>query len=89
MDSTPREEIQREFGPQPLDDWMEQLDLTNRDLVFASVEQLTHKQVQKARKGRRISANLKNKIKNALERRLQGSQEERTFRMDELFNYLD
>jgi len=66
---------------------MNEFSLSNRDLVTTSTEQLTHKQVQKARKGRRISSNLQNKIKNALEQALRDSARERTFSMAELFNY--
>ena len=42
-----------EHGTQPLDAVLNQLGLKNADLVAASTEFLTHKQVNKARKGRR------------------------------------
>lgn len=87
MDQEPAKEIQREFGTQPLDQWMKEFHLENRDLVAASTEQLTHKQVQKARKGRRLSANLQGKVKNALEKVLRESGRERTFQREDLFNY--
>ncbi len=45
---------------------LESLSLKNDDLVKVSSEQLTHKQVQKARKGRYITANIKGKIVRAL-----------------------
>ena len=51
---------------QPLDEIMESLSLKNDDLVKASSEQLTHKQVQKARKGKPITSNIKGKIVRAL-----------------------
>ena len=51
--------MQNEFGPQPLDEVMKGCSLKNDDLVQASREQLTHKQVQKARQGRRITPNIK------------------------------
>jgi len=50
----------------PLDDVLKSLSLRNDDLVQASDEQLTHKQVQKARKGRRVTLNIKGKIVRAL-----------------------
>lgn len=59
-------ESSRNHGTQPLDVLLDELGLTNRDLVAASTEQLTHKQVQKARKGRRVTENIQRKILNAL-----------------------
>ncbi|MFR1412267.1 MAG: hypothetical protein ACLSUW_08185 [Akkermansia sp.] len=41
----------RNHGEQPLDELMKRWHLTNHDLVEISPEQLTHKQVQKARQG--------------------------------------
>lgn len=79
---------QRDLGPQPIDALMERLCLANNELVAASTEQLTHKQVQKARKGRRVTRNIQKKIKNALERILLEKGEERRFALDELFNYV-
>ncbi|MDF1657134.1 MAG: hypothetical protein P1U58_05950 [Verrucomicrobiales bacterium] len=79
---------QRDHGPQPIDALMERLCLANNELVAASTEQLTHKQVQKARKGRRVTRNIQKKIKNALERILLEKGEERRFALDELFNYV-
>jgi hypothetical protein len=51
---------------QPLDQIMESRCLKNDDLVSASIEQLTHKQVQKVRKGRRVTSNIQGKIIRAL-----------------------
>ncbi len=51
---------------QPLDDLMERRSLTNDDLVRCSGEQLTHKQLQKARKGKRLTPNIQGKIVRAL-----------------------
>ncbi len=45
---------------------MTSLDLKNHDLVAASTEGLTHKQVQKGRKGRRLTRNIQDKIISAL-----------------------
>ena len=49
-----------------LDKVLESCSLKNDDLVQASGEQLTHKQVQKARKGRRVTPNIQGKIVRAL-----------------------
>ncbi len=56
----------RDLGPQPLDAILDEIGLCNHQLVALSTEQLTHKQVQKARKGRRISVNIQRKILKAL-----------------------
>ena len=55
-----------ELGVQPLDQIMTDLKLSNHDLVAASTEQLSHKVVQKGRKGRRLTLNAQHKILNAI-----------------------
>ncbi len=45
---------------------MERWHLANHDLVEISDEQLNHKQVQKARKGRQLTLNLMQKLARAL-----------------------
>ena len=55
-----------EAGVQPLDAVLIQLNLKSHDLVAASAEHLTHKEVQKGRRGRRLTANLQGKIVRAL-----------------------
>jgi hypothetical protein len=72
-----------EHGIQPLDTVMDGLGLKNADLVAASTEFLTHKQVNKARKGRRLTINVQMKILNALNKK----SGEKKFRREELFNY--
>jgi hypothetical protein len=72
------------FGPQPLDRILDELGLANSVLVEASTEQLTHKQVQKGRKGRRLTPNIQHKIVNALNAAADG---ERKYAIGDLFNY--
>ena len=55
-----------ELGVQPLDEVMKNRSLSNDDLVKSSTEQLTHKQVQKARSGKRVTVNIQLKILRAL-----------------------
>lgn len=55
-----------DLGPQPLDKLMDQWALSNHDLVDVSTEQLTHKQVQRARKGRRLTLKMMMKVTRAL-----------------------
>jgi hypothetical protein len=51
---------------QPINDVLTARGLANGDLVKASTEQLTFKQVQKARMGRPVTANIQGKIMRAL-----------------------
>lgn len=72
-----------DLGTQPLDGLMTKHGLSNHALVAASAEQLSHKVVQKARKGRRLTARAKTKILNALHLALP----EMEFAHRDLFNY--
>lgn len=54
------------YGPQRIDDILKSWGLENHDLVEASPEQLTHKQVQKARAGRKLTLKLMQKVSRAL-----------------------
>lgn len=60
------DELTRDHGPQPLDGLMLRWNLTNHELVEVSTEQLNHKQVQKARKGRQLTLHLMQKMMRAL-----------------------
>ncbi len=60
------DELTRDHGPQPLDGLMDRWNLTNHELVEVSEEQLNHKQVQKARKGRQLTLHLMQKLARAL-----------------------
>ncbi|MGI6300552.1 MAG: hypothetical protein ACOX52_05785 [Verrucomicrobiota bacterium] len=71
-----------DVGPQPLDDLMDHANISNADLVQASTAQLTHKQIQKARKGRRITLNIQDKILHAL-----CTHTKQQFVRDQLFTY--
>ena len=87
--------IDRDLGPQPIAGILDELGLDNHALVVASTEPLTHKAVGKARKGRRLSPTLKNRITRALNRAIEtrqasaggspGSTE--AYRLEDLFNY--
>ncbi|MGE9269846.1 MAG: hypothetical protein ACQKBU_03510 [Verrucomicrobiales bacterium] len=56
----------REKGTQPVDRMMEDWGLSNHDMVDASPEQLTHKQVQRARKGRVLTLAMMQKLTRSL-----------------------
>jgi len=54
-----------DLGDQPLIVKMEEWGLTNDDLVSASTEQLTYKQVQRAKSGRRLTLKMMFKVTRA------------------------
>jgi hypothetical protein len=75
-------DIDRDMGPQPIAEVMAKLGLKSHDLVAASTEQLTHKMVSKACKGRRLTPHIQSKILRAI-----NAATGRSYRMAELFNY--
>lgn len=56
----------RDHGVQPLDTLMTRWGITNHQLTEESVEQLNHKQVQRARKGRQLTLHLMQKVARTL-----------------------
>lgn len=81
------DEIERNLGVQPLDAVMGEFGLGNHDLVGASTEQITHKMVARARKGRRLTSNVKMKIVNALNLAVKGKEGARVFLVKDVFDY--
>lgn len=72
----------RNKGPQPLAELMQQLQLKPHDLVEASAEQLTHKMVARAMKGRQLTINSRGIIQRAFNRATGKS-----WTQAQLFNY--
>ncbi len=72
----------REFGIQPIAALLEELQLKPHDLVVASTEQLTHKMVARAIKGRRLTSNSKGIVQRALNRAAN-----KNYSFAQLFNY--
>lgn len=60
------QESTRNHGTQPLDAIMTDWSISNHDLVEDSFEQLNHKQVQKARKGRQLTLHMMMKVARTL-----------------------
>ena len=58
--------MQRDLGPQPIAEVMARLGLKPHDLVAASSQQLTHKMVSRACKGRRLTPNVQSKVLHAI-----------------------
>lgn len=78
----PATSVERDLGQQPIALLMEQSGLKATDLVDASSEQITHKMVSRAIKGRRLTANTMGKVHRALDKAT-GSTHQRS----DLFNY--
>lgn len=84
-----QDEIERNLGVQPLDGIMTGHALGNHDLVTASQEPMTHKAVQRARKGRRLTKHMKQRMADALNKavKAQGKEIERDWVVSDLFTY--
>ncbi len=76
------DEIERNLGPQPIERIMAEHQLSPHDLVAASTEQITHKMVARACKGRRLTPNVQAKVQAALNRATQ-----QQYRLADLFTY--
>ena len=74
----------RDFGPQPIARVMQERGLTPNDLVRASQDQLTHKAVGRAMRGRWLTPNMRDKVRRALERA-----SGQPYALGELFSYAE
>jgi hypothetical protein len=74
--------IERDLGPQPIAAILEKLNLKPHNLVAASTQQLTHKMVSRACKGRRLTINTQTKVLNAL-----NAASGKNYALGDLFNY--
>ena len=75
-------ENQLNFGPQPIAKIMDDKGLKSHDLVEASTEQITHKMVSRACKGRKLTPKVKLKMQNALNNAAGGQ-----YKLKDIFNY--
>lgn len=73
---------ERNLGEQPIARLMAAGNLTRHDLVAASTQQITHKMVARACKGRWLTPNTKNKVLDALNKAAG-----KTYAMRDVFNY--
>ena len=76
------DEVERNLGEQPIAQVMAAHGLKPHDLVQASTEQLTHKMVARACKGRRLTLNVQTKVLNAL-----NAATGRHYALSDLFSY--
>ena len=77
-----RQDIERNLGEQPIAGIMAGHGLKAHDLVAASTEQITHKMVTRACKGRRLTPNVQSKVRNAL-----NAASGEDYSIKDLFNY--
>ncbi len=77
-----KDDGERNLGEQPIAGIMTELGLKPHDLVVVSTEQITHKMVSRACKGRRLTPNVQTKILNALNKAAGKS-----YSLNELFTY--
>lgn len=77
-----KEDVILNLGPQPILQIMTEQGLKPHDLVAASGENLTHKMVSRACKGRRLTRNTKSKVLNAMNKLSKTAYSE-----SDLFNY--
>jgi hypothetical protein len=76
------------LGEQPLDRVLRERGLSNHDVVAASPAPLTHKAVQRARKGRRLTRRTQLRVAEAVNRALVAAGEGgATLAVSDLFNY--
>ncbi|MDD5135958.1 MAG: hypothetical protein PHX20_07610 [Candidatus Omnitrophica bacterium] len=74
--------MERDLGEQPIAKIMARHGLSAHDLVACSTEQITHKMVGRAVKGRRLTPNVQRKILNAL-----NNAAKKKYPLKDLFNY--
>ena len=82
MTDSMSDKTEKNLGPQPIADVMASHKLKPNDLVTASTQQLTHKMVTRACKGRKLTKNSKYKVMNAL-----NLAANKDYSMTDLFNY--
>ena len=75
-------DIERNLGEQAVARLMAEHGLRAHDLVVASTEQITHKMVARACRGRRLTRGVQGKIRNALNRA-----SGRQYALEDLFSY--
>ncbi len=75
-------DVERNLGEQPIARIMREQGLRPHDLVAASTDQITHKMVSRACKGRRLTAHVQAKILHALNQATG-----KTYALRDLFNY--
>lgn len=76
------ENSEHNLGPQPIEDVLEKHGLSHHDVVAASTEQITHKMVARACKGRKLSRRVQLKLLRAV-----NTAAEADYKLSDLFTY--
>ena len=76
------DDIERDLGEQPITRVMAEHELKPHDLVAASTQQITHKMVARACKGRRLTLRIQCKVRDAL-----NGAAANDYSLDQLFTY--
>lgn len=76
------DKIERNLSVQPITKIMAEHGVKPNDIVKASTEQITHKMIARAVKGRRLTPKVQYKILNALNKAV-----EKNYTLKDLFNY--
>jgi len=74
--------VERDLGEQPIAKIITELGLKSNDLVSNSTEQITHKMVNRAAKGRRLNLKIQYRILNALNKAAN-----KQYTLKDIFNY--
>jgi len=75
-------EAERDLGYQPIEDILKKHHLSHHDVVAASTEQITHKMVARACKGRKLSRRVQLKLLRAV-----NTAAETDYKLKDLFTY--
>ncbi len=86
-EESPNEKVERNLGTQPLDSIMLEQGLNNHDLVELRPVDLSHKAVQRARKGRRLTSKMKLRLTWVVNDALKKRGIDLKYATRQLFNY--
>lgn len=76
------EKTEHDLGPQPIENILKKHNLSHHDVVAASTDQITHKMVTRACKGRKLSRRVQLKIVRAV-----NTATEQDYKLKDLFTY--
>lgn len=75
-------DTEHNLGPQPIDEILKKHNLSHHAVVAASTEQITHKMVARACKGRKLSRRVQLKIVHAVNTAVEAD-----YKLKDLFTY--
>ena len=90
MSSLERAVAGGDYGAQPIDALMAEHNLSNSSVVEASPQPITHKMINKARRGRRLSRKVQTKVLDAFNQamtKIHPGEDTPCYTFQDLFNY--